>query len=484
MRFPVVVAIALLWGAGPRGAHAQPPGQVGVAAAVRGQVLLARAGDAAQPVRSGTAILLNDQVTTRADGQLQILLLDETVFTIGPNSAITIDTFVYDPATDAGTVSAAIAKGVFRFVSGRIAHKDPKQMKVKLPSGTIGVRGTVVSGVVEGTQATVALIGRGSITVDNAAQQVEVSRPGFGTIIGGPEAPPTLPTFVGPEQMAVMAQALGPLVPGVTGPPGTTPGTLSEAPSQTPSQAPGQPQAAGETPGSQPGPGGPAPGPGMLGPPGPMPMGPMMPGAWGQFGPPEIFAQQFAPPPGGFFGPGPYGFGPPPPGAAPIPGFFDPNLAAQQAAQQMIQVQAGMAKLEDLRLIQNGVGHFHKSLANGFTQTAPVNVTGQLEVFFDINFGARTVGGGNSRLKVDTGVGPLRIQQTMTLGAQSFATGTGNAVFTASSGALSGTLTLNNGTNVVANSLKVEATFDNGVKTGSGVIEETPQIAGSLSPAP
>lgn len=189
-----------------------------------------------------------------------------------------------------------------------------------------------------------------------------------------------------------------------------------------------------------------------------MPLGPMTLGPLSQFGPP----------------PGPF------PGGLLVP--FDP---AQQAGQQMIQIQSGIAKLEDLRLIQNGIGHFHKSLANGFTQTAPVNVTGQLEVFFDINFGARTVGGGNSRLKVDTGVGPLRIQETLNLPAQSFATGTGAAVFTATNGSLSGTFTLSNANNLVAHNLKAEATYNNGSgKTGSGTIAETPQISGALSPSP
>jgi hypothetical protein len=80
---------------------------------------------------------------------MQILLLDQTVFTIGPESELVIDEFVYDPKTNAGKLSAEITKGVFRFVSGKIAHEKPEDMNVKLPAGTLGVRGTMVAGRVD-----------------------------------------------------------------------------------------------------------------------------------------------------------------------------------------------------------------------------------------------------------------------------------------------------------------------------------------------
>ncbi len=78
----------------------------------------------------------------------QILLLDETVFTIGPNSTIIIDKFVYDPKSQKGEIKASITQGVFRYVSGKIAAKNPDSVKVKLPTASIGFRGTIVGGSV------------------------------------------------------------------------------------------------------------------------------------------------------------------------------------------------------------------------------------------------------------------------------------------------------------------------------------------------
>jgi hypothetical protein len=144
-------------------------------------------------IGSGQPVYLNDHVTTGPDGRLQILLLDQTTFTVGPNSDMVLDEFVYDPKTSVGSVSAQILKGVFRFVTGKIAQHRPSSMKVVLPVGTIGIRGTMVAGSVDGKNADIVLIGpgpendaqerRGGITVTNAFGHTDINASGYGTTI-------------------------------------------------------------------------------------------------------------------------------------------------------------------------------------------------------------------------------------------------------------------------------------------------------------
>ncbi|MDD5218039.1 MAG: FecR family protein, partial [Candidatus Omnitrophica bacterium] len=141
--------------------QAQSADLIGVAAAVKGSVQLSREGSVGKVIESGANIFLGDQISTDDKGRLQILLLDETVFTIGPNSAMTIDQFVYDPANHDGEIKAKIVKGTFRFVTGQITHKKPNRMRVDLPAGSIGVRGTIVEGQVDGMHSFVALMGPG-----------------------------------------------------------------------------------------------------------------------------------------------------------------------------------------------------------------------------------------------------------------------------------------------------------------------------------
>jgi len=58
-----------------------------------------------------------------------------------------IGEFVYDPAASSTRLTAQIARGAFRFVTGKISHR--KDINIKVPVGTIGVRGTDFEAVVE-----------------------------------------------------------------------------------------------------------------------------------------------------------------------------------------------------------------------------------------------------------------------------------------------------------------------------------------------
>jgi len=176
------------------GASFEGLSKIGVVAAIQGKVELMTPGAAGRVVQSGAEIFIGDEVKTDALGHLQILLLDETVFTIGPNSAITIDKFIYDPQTHVGKVEASITKGVFRYVSGKIAANKPENVSIKLPTATIGIRGTIVAGEASSTQSMAMLLGPGarnetgatigsfvmSGTGENSGRQEHVNRTGFG----------------------------------------------------------------------------------------------------------------------------------------------------------------------------------------------------------------------------------------------------------------------------------------------------------------
>jgi tetratricopeptide (TPR) repeat protein len=121
----------------------------GAAAAVSGPVFWLTSDGHKIPIESGKPIFLNQHVITGKAGHLQVLLLDGTVFTLGQNSDMVLDDFVYDPANDQHTIMARLTKGVFRWVTGKTARKDPASMKVILPVGTIGPRGTDFEAAVE-----------------------------------------------------------------------------------------------------------------------------------------------------------------------------------------------------------------------------------------------------------------------------------------------------------------------------------------------
>jgi len=98
-------------------------------------------------------------------------------------------------------------------------------MSVRTPLGTIGIRGTSAAGRVNppdasgNTSASIVLLGPGPannanerigrITVTNGGTSVEITRSGFGTIIGGFGQPPSLPVRFEPGQIAALTGGLG-----------------------------------------------------------------------------------------------------------------------------------------------------------------------------------------------------------------------------------------------------------------------------------
>ena len=101
--------------------------QAGEAAAVRGEVKATTPPErVSHPLKDGDKIFMGDKIETGAGSQLQILLLDKTVFSLGPLSTITVDEFVYDPG-NAGD-KAGMVKGIFRAVSGKMAQRKQEDV--------------------------------------------------------------------------------------------------------------------------------------------------------------------------------------------------------------------------------------------------------------------------------------------------------------------------------------------------------------------
>jgi hypothetical protein len=119
---------------GAPSAMAQPDGVV--IAVVQQAAIDAKTGKTvlmpANPIYSG------DRITTDQIGQAQIRFRDDTKLVIGPNSAMTIDAFVFADDNTARKVSVNIVRGAFRFISGN----SPKDAyTITTPTSTIGIRG-------------------------------------------------------------------------------------------------------------------------------------------------------------------------------------------------------------------------------------------------------------------------------------------------------------------------------------------------------
>ena len=119
---------------------------IGVAASVVKDVKLSNAGaPKPRPVVLRQRIALADLIQTGKGSQLQLLLLDRSTFSIGANATLRIDRFVYDPARGRSS-GASVTRGAFRFMSGQPNRAN--NATISSPVATIGIRGTVLEGIV------------------------------------------------------------------------------------------------------------------------------------------------------------------------------------------------------------------------------------------------------------------------------------------------------------------------------------------------
>jgi len=69
-------------------------------------------------------VFQNEVVKTASESATQLIFKDETRLTIGPESKVTLDTFVYDSSPDKGRLVINQTVGTLRFVSGAFSDKN------------------------------------------------------------------------------------------------------------------------------------------------------------------------------------------------------------------------------------------------------------------------------------------------------------------------------------------------------------------------
>ncbi|MEM7191556.1 MAG: FecR family protein [Pseudomonadota bacterium] len=167
--------------------------KVGVAAAVNPDAF-----SGGKELRIGKSIFYNERITTDANGVVQVLLVDGSTFTVGRNSNVVIDRFVYDPNKKTGELVASFSKGSMRFIGGKIS-KNPGGVRVKTPDGSLAIRGGMVQGTIRpGGSIFSFLFGEEMIFTGNNGRVETVYQAGYSLVLGpsGPLIRPTTPADV------------------------------------------------------------------------------------------------------------------------------------------------------------------------------------------------------------------------------------------------------------------------------------------------
>jgi len=97
-----------------------------------------------QKLLLGAEIFQGDTIETDASGAVGIIFNDGAVLTLGSDSKLILDNFLFKPDERKVSFLTRVLKGSLVFVSGAIGRISPESVHFKTPTATLGLRGTKV----------------------------------------------------------------------------------------------------------------------------------------------------------------------------------------------------------------------------------------------------------------------------------------------------------------------------------------------------
>ena len=94
------------------------------------------------PASIGQQLLAGDWLETGKDGRISLTFVDNTRWSVGPDSRIALTKFDYDPTSQHGSFVAQIERGSIAVVSGRITKGGRDGMQIITPDGDVTPEGT------------------------------------------------------------------------------------------------------------------------------------------------------------------------------------------------------------------------------------------------------------------------------------------------------------------------------------------------------
>jgi hypothetical protein len=114
---------------------------IGFVNEVKGQAYVLRDGEQ-QVAEAGFKLKINDILNTGQDSAIGVIFNDETVLSLGANSELSVNEYVFNPERSRFSFVVRMVRGTAAYMSGLIAKLSPDAVRVIMPSGSIGVRGT------------------------------------------------------------------------------------------------------------------------------------------------------------------------------------------------------------------------------------------------------------------------------------------------------------------------------------------------------
>jgi hypothetical protein len=93
----------------------------------------------------GDELYAQDEVTTADKSSVGMLMHDDARVSMGPNTVMKLDQFIFDTQTHEGSADISVKHGTLSVIAGKMTEKTPGALKVKTPAAILAVRGTEFS---------------------------------------------------------------------------------------------------------------------------------------------------------------------------------------------------------------------------------------------------------------------------------------------------------------------------------------------------
>ena len=140
-RFLFVATVFFLLSVSGRITSASPSPVIGTVQKVNGIATVDRKGQTIF-AEIGLEIWENDILRTGPDGSIGVVFSDDTLLSLGPESVLVIDEFVFAPNQEEFSIVLRMLKGTAAYLSGLISKLAPESAHFKTPTASIGIRGT------------------------------------------------------------------------------------------------------------------------------------------------------------------------------------------------------------------------------------------------------------------------------------------------------------------------------------------------------
>lgn len=148
MKYLLSISLVLFLAVGS--ASAQPVA-AGFIKTLSGQAQVVR-GSSVLPAETGQLLYPGDTLRTEENGSLGILLEDDTLLSLGPDSRLNLDDYAFNPRKGMFSIAASLLKGSLAYVSGTIGRLAPEKVRVETPDAVISTYGTRFLVKVEGNR--------------------------------------------------------------------------------------------------------------------------------------------------------------------------------------------------------------------------------------------------------------------------------------------------------------------------------------------